>query len=163
MILSRTRTRAFPSVLPLALFLTLMSAAALSAQGAVPRPQDVFGFEAGADYKLASDSQIVEYFHRLDAASDRVKVVEIGRSVLGRPLLLAFISSADNIRRLDHWREVSERLALARGLNDDQAHQLANQGKWLYTICGNHSWYRTPRRRSCGTSTPATTTTATGT
>jgi hypothetical protein len=136
MILSRTRTRAFLSVLPLALFLTLMSSATLSAQGAVPRPQDVFGFKAGADYKLASDSQIVEYFHRLAAASDRVKVVDIGRSVLGRPLILAFISSTANIKRLDHWREVNERLALARNLTDDQAHQLAGEGKAIVWIDG---------------------------
>ncbi len=132
---SRTRTRAF-SVLSLALFLTLASSAALSGQGAVPRPQDVFGFEAGADYKLASDSQIVEYFHRLDAASDRVKVIEIGRSVLGRPMILAFISSADNIRRLEHWRQVNERLALARNLTDQQAHQLAREGKAIVWIDG---------------------------
>ncbi|MEJ2184557.1 MAG: M14 family zinc carboxypeptidase [Gemmatimonadota bacterium] len=136
MILSRTRTRAFLSVLPLVLFLTVTSSAALSGQGTVPRPQDVFGFKAGADYKLASDSQIVEYFHRLAAASDRVKVVDIGRSVLGRPMILAFISSAANIRRLDHWREVNERLALARGLNDDQAHKLANEGKVIVWVDG---------------------------
>ncbi|HKJ92034.1 MAG TPA: M14 metallopeptidase family protein, partial [Longimicrobiales bacterium] len=136
MILSRARTRPFLTVLPLALFLVLAGSATLAGQGAVPRPQDVFGFPAGADYKLASDSQIVEYFHRLDAASDRVKVVEIGRSVLGRPLILAFISSADNIRRLDHWREVSQQLALARGVTDEQAHKLAYDGKAIVWIDG---------------------------
>jgi len=47
---------------------------------------DVFGFAPGDDYKLASHEQIVEYFHKLDAASDRIVVEEIGKSSEGRPM-----------------------------------------------------------------------------
>ncbi len=101
----------------------------------IPHPRDTFGFEPGSDYKLATNDQIVDYFHRLDAASDRVKVVEIGRSVLGRPLLVAFISSAENIARLDDLRTTAE--ALARGQVDEaRARTLAATGKAVVWIDG---------------------------
>jgi hypothetical protein len=115
----------------------LTSAAAiadLAAQQSIPHPRDVFGFELGADYKLAKYDQIEAYFERLDAASDRVKVVRIGESVLGRSLLLAFISSEENIRQLDEYRDISERLARGRDLTDVQARQLAKEGKAIVWI-----------------------------
>jgi len=71
-------------------------------------------FEPGADYRMATNDQVLEYFRRLDAASDRVKVEEIGESVLGRPMVVAFISSAENIARLDEIRATAEGLARGR-------------------------------------------------
>ncbi|MDX1675356.1 MAG: hypothetical protein R3314_11225, partial [Longimicrobiales bacterium] len=79
----------------------------------VPHPRDVFGFEPGADYRLATHDRMLAYFRALDEASDRVKVEEIGTSVLGRTLIVAYISSAENIARLEEIRSTSE--ALARG------------------------------------------------
>ena len=38
----------------------------------VPSPKDVLGFTPGDDRKLASWGQVVDYFKKLDAASDRV-------------------------------------------------------------------------------------------
>ena len=61
-----------------------------------PAPSDVFGFEPGDDYKLASYDQLLEYYRQLDAASPRVVLQEIGNTVLGRPLLLLLISSEAN-------------------------------------------------------------------
>ena len=101
--------------------------------GQTPRPADVIGFEPGSDYKLAKWDQLVEYYRALDAESDRIELVEIGRSVLQKPLLLLTISSEDNLRRLDDWREMSESLARAR-IDDDTARRYADEGKavvWL--------------------------------
>lgn len=102
---------------------------------AIPHPREVFGFEPGADYRLATNEQIVAYFDRLDAASDRVRVVRIGESVLGRPMILAFISSAANIAALDRWRETAERLARGRGA-EEEARRLAAEGKAVVWIDG---------------------------
>ncbi len=68
---------------------------------AVPTPEAVIGHQVGADYKLAPWETIVDYFHQLDAASDRVAVREVGRSTEDNPYLLAVISSRDTIRELD--------------------------------------------------------------
>jgi len=106
------------------------------AQQAPPHPREVFGFEPGADYELADYGQMLEYFRRLDEASDRVLVEEIGTSVLGRPLILVYVSSEENIARLDRWRAISERLARARDLDDDEARRLAQEGRAIVWIDG---------------------------
>jgi hypothetical protein len=44
------------------------------------------------------------------------------------------ISSESNIERLEHWRTISERLARARGLTDDDARALAREGRAVVWI-----------------------------
>ncbi len=98
-------------------------------------PADVFGFEPGDDYKLASYEQLLEFYGQLDAASERVMLQEIGTTVLGRPLLLLLISSEDNLAQLDRWREIAGELAYAR-IDDALAQQHAEEGKAVVWIDG---------------------------
>ena len=63
------------------------------AQGRVPAPDSVFGFSPGADYKLATYDQLVDYFKKVDAASDRVKLFEAGQTSQGRTFYYALVSS----------------------------------------------------------------------
>ncbi|MBV9775075.1 MAG: peptidase M14, partial [Gemmatimonadetes bacterium] len=100
------------------LLVLLLVPAVLSAQqraSAVPPPQSVLGFGAGADGHLAAWSQIVDYFGRLDRASARVRVDTIGRTVQGRPMILATITSPANQARLEAIRRGQARLADPRG------------------------------------------------
>ena len=62
-------------------------------------------------------------------------MVEIGKSALGEPLLLLFISSEANLARLDEWRETSEKLARAR-VSEEEARLLAKQGRAIVWIDG---------------------------
>jgi len=87
----------------------------------VPTPADVIGFAPGTDYKLAHYEQIERYFRALDDASDRVLVEQIGESTLGRPLLLAIISTEENLRNRERYREISQRLAQVKDLTDAEA------------------------------------------
>jgi hypothetical protein len=100
----------------------------------VPRPDDVLGFRPGADRKLADYATIVKYFRALDAASNRVTVREIGPTAEGRTMIAAFISSEANLKKLDRYKEIARRLALARGLDDTQARALAAEGKTIVWI-----------------------------
>ena len=77
----------------------------------VPAPREVIGFTPGDDRKLASWSQIVDYFKRLERASDRVKFQELGKTTLGRPFVLATISSPSNLAKLDRFKEIQRKLA----------------------------------------------------
>jgi hypothetical protein len=104
--------------------------------GRVPEPKDVFGFTPGDDYKLASHAQLVDYFRKLDAASDRIVVEDIGQSVEGRPMILAFISSEANIKNRARYKEIARRLALARGVGETEARALAKEGKAIVWIDG---------------------------
>ena len=112
------------------------------AQNVIPKPIDVLGFEPGADYKLANYAQISSYLQQLDAASDRVEMIEIGTSVLGRPLYLMFISSEDNLKNKETYRLISEQLARGR-IDEGQARQLADEGKAIIWIdAGMHATER---------------------
>jgi hypothetical protein len=100
----------------------------------VPTAATIIGWEPGTDRKLVDSAQVYTYFQKLDAASDRIRVVEIGESVGGHPLQMAIISSEENMRQLERYRDISRRLALARGLTDDEAQQLATDGKAVVWI-----------------------------
>jgi len=102
----------------------------------VPSPEDVFGFQVGADYKLASHEQLLDYFSKLDAASDRLVVENIGQSTLGKPMILAVISSEANIKNRARYQDIARRLAMTRGVDEAQARALAKEGKAIVWIDG---------------------------
>jgi hypothetical protein len=122
----------------LALILTLSLATAgtgLFAQGNITPPK--FGqYTAGDDYFLGNYAQLVEYWGKLSKESDRMKVVEIGKTSEGRTMIMAIITAPANFKKLDRYKEISQRLARAEGLTDDQARALAAEGKSVIWIDG---------------------------
>ena len=102
----------------------------------ITTPRQQFGFDIGDDYRLATYTQFVEYWHKLDAESDRMRVVDIGRTAEGRPQLMAIITSPENFKKLDRYRDISRRLATVDGLNDEQARALAKEGKGIVWFDG---------------------------
>jgi len=120
--------RRTPRTLLLSLALVITISAASAAQG-ITTPRQFFGFNIGDDYQLATYDQFVEYWQKLDKESDRMKVVEIGKTAEGRPQLMAIITSPENFKKLDRYRDISRRLATVDGLTDDQARALAKEGK----------------------------------
>jgi hypothetical protein len=100
----------------------------LGARAQVPAPQDVIGFTLGSDYQLANYDQVLAYLRALASASDRVVLEEIGKSTLGKPMVLAFISTPENLRKRERYREINRRLALAKDLSQDEAQALAAEG-----------------------------------
>jgi hypothetical protein len=130
--------RAIRSIL--ALGLSWIAASTPGAAPAVPTPESVLGFAPCADYKLATYEEIAGYLQKLDAASDRMQLVDIGKTTEGRTELLAIISSEQNMRNLAKYKDVARRLALARDLTDEQARTLARDGKAIAWIdFGLHS------------------------
>jgi hypothetical protein len=102
----------------------------------VTSPKDQFGFNIGDDYKLANYTQFETYFRKLAKESNRMKLVEIGKTAEGRTQLMAIISSPANLAKLDRYKEISRKLAFADGLTDEQAHALAKEGKAVVWIDG---------------------------
>src|SRR3954452_482249 len=99
-------------------------------------PREQFGHDIGDDYYLANYTQYVEYLRKLDKESERMTVVEIGKTEEGRPELTAIITSPENHRKLAQYKEINRKLAVAEGLTDDQARQLAKDGKSVIWIDG---------------------------
>jgi Zinc carboxypeptidase len=114
----------------------------LRATAAVPSPREVVGFTPGDDRKLASWAQIVSYFERLARTSNRLRLDDLGRTTLGRPFVVATISSPANLARLQRFKEIQRQLADPRliGSNDAEAEKLIGEGRTIVLItCGIHS------------------------
>jgi hypothetical protein len=51
----------------------------------------------------------IEYFKKLDAASDHMTLVEAGTSTQGRTYYFALISTPANLKKVDRYREIARR------------------------------------------------------
>ena len=116
--------------------LLLLATAAAAAAQTVTTPKQHFGFNIGDDYQLATYTQFIDYWQKLDKESDRMKVVEIGKTAEGRSQLMAIITSPENHKKLERYKEISRKLATAEGLTDDQARALAKEGKGVVWFDG---------------------------
>lgn len=107
----------------------------------VPSPQTVLGFHPTDDKTIADWRQITDYFSKLDAASNRVSIREIGRTTLGKPLIVAFISASENIKNLEKYKQINQKLADPRTIkNAGELESLIKQGKTIVSIsCSIHS------------------------
>src|ERR1700761_7923537 len=95
----------------------------------ITTPKDQFGFNLGDDYQLTNYTQLTDYWKKLASESDRMKLVDIGKTAEGRTQLMAIVTSPENLKQLEHYQEISRKLALAEGLSDDQDRALAHEGK----------------------------------
>ncbi len=95
----------------------------------LPAPEEVFGFEPGADRRLVDYEQLVGYLETLAGASDRLELREVGRSPLDRPIYVLFASAPENLERLDELRAINRRLALDTGLSDAEREALVGAGR----------------------------------
>ncbi|MBE1300432.1 MAG: peptidase M14 [Alteromonadaceae bacterium] len=103
---------------------------------AIPTPEDVLGNPVGT-WHVRPD-QIVNYMQALAKASDKVNVVEIGRSHENRPLIHVFITSAKNHANLESIQAQHLKNWNASGDNTvaQDAPVIVNMG---YSIHGNES------------------------
>jgi murein tripeptide amidase MpaA len=126
------------------LIFSLICFADISHAQTIPSPKSVLGFHPTSDKTIADWTQITNYFSKIDAASDKIAVREIGKTTLGKPFIVAFISAAENIKNLDNYKRINQKLADPRKLveNGDinEAETLIKEGKTVVAIsCSIHS------------------------
>jgi hypothetical protein len=122
------------SVIPFLILLPKLAFAQL------PSPESQLGFQVGADRKLADWNEITRYFALLDQASDRVEVVELGKSTEGRPLIMAIVTAPENFSRRDDLLIIQRRLADPRLLPPDSLTSYLRRGRAVVMIsCSIHS------------------------
>ncbi|MEX2156602.1 MAG: M14 family metallopeptidase [Gemmatimonadales bacterium] len=95
---------------------------------AIPTPRSVLGFEPGEDRKLVEWPVLLRYYQALARASDRVDFRELGKTTLGAPFVALVISSPQNLRRLDRYRQINASLADPRGFRTSAAARAAATG-----------------------------------
>jgi len=128
-------------------FLILLLGGVVSFAQRVPAPEEILGFKVGADFHLATYQQAIEYFRALEQASPMIKLFEIGKTSMGKPMIYAVITSEENMGKLNLFKEISKKLSLAKGLTDDEARRLAAEGKAVVYIDGGLSIRPTYIRR----------------
>jgi hypothetical protein len=106
----------------------------------ITSPTEAFGFQPGADRKLADWKEITAYFQRLSSESDRVRYEEVGKTTEGRPFVTVTISAPENLARLEHYKQIEARLADPRKTTPEEAKQLVAEGKTVLVVtCNIHS------------------------
>lgn len=101
----------------------------------IPTPEQYLGYQIG-DWHVTHD-QLVGYFKVLDMASDRIEIVEYARSHENRPLIVAIISSPENLKNKDAIKKQHTDLSSAEkagSVNISKLPAVLWQG---YTIHGN--------------------------
>ena len=137
-----------PRRLPATLVTAALAAAALlapaaprplPAQGAtvgaaVPTPASILGWQPGTDRKLPSWKQVTDYWYALDKASPRVSVRTLGKTVQGRPFIVAFIAEPATLANLDRYRGIQRKLLDPRLRREGELETLLDQGKNVILI-----------------------------
>ncbi|PHN01597.1 M14 family metallopeptidase [Flavilitoribacter nigricans] len=104
---------------------------------AIPRPEEVIGFEVGADFHLATYEQSINYFQKLAEVSELVEIRQTGKTSEGRPWYYVLISAKENLAQIDRYRDISQQLAHpAEDLSREAALRLAEEGKAIVDISG---------------------------
>src|SRR5215471_16648285 len=113
---------------------------AASTFAAVPTPESHFGHKIGIDNELLDWAKVVTYFQALEKSSDRIKYIDLGKTVEGRPQIAVAISSAANIKNLEHYRDIQMRLSDSRRTTPAEAARLETEGKTIVLItCSIHA------------------------
>jgi hypothetical protein len=103
-------------------------------------PASVLGYPVGADRRLPHWATICGYFRRLAAASDRVRVTELGPGTLGAPLLLVTLAAPETLAQLDRYQAIQRVLADPRRCSPAAAEPLIAGGKTIVLLtCGIHA------------------------
>ena len=102
----------------------------------IPSPKEHFGFSIGDNYQLATFTQTEAYFQKLAASSNKVKLQVIGKTEEGRNQYMLIVSDPSNIKQLAKYKAISQKLARAESLSDEEAQQLSKDGKSVVWIDG---------------------------
>ncbi len=92
-------------------------------------PEKYFGFRPGDDRKLFDYEELIAYLQKLDEESPRLKLEEIGKSPMGKPMYIAFLSAEENIENLEQLRKINHELALNPDLSNTEREQMSNEGR----------------------------------
>jgi hypothetical protein len=123
-----------------ALLFLLITSGFASAQQHITSPTEAFGFKPGTDRKLADWKELVAYYQKLAGKTDRIQYRELGKTTEGRPFVALTISSPENLKNIDEYKEITHKLSDARITSPAQAEALIKRGKTILIVtCNIHS------------------------
>src|SRR5438552_40616 len=111
----------------------------ISANAQLKSPEQFLGYRIGTHF--TPHWKVVNYFQHVAAnASPMVKLQQYGETNEGRPLMVAFVSTGDNMQNLDNIRKNNLRLANMNSDNREAAVENTPVIVWLsYNVHGNEA------------------------
>jgi hypothetical protein len=109
----------------------------LPASKTVPSPDKILGYAIGTPDKLTHVADIYRYYRALEKASPCVRTFVTGKSEEGRDFMVVAVSDPQNIAQLDHYKDITAKLADPRKITPDVAAELEKTGKPFYWISGS--------------------------
>ncbi|MGC1107760.1 MAG: M14 family zinc carboxypeptidase [Candidatus Acidiferrales bacterium] len=109
----------------------------LPASSTVPSPDKILGYAIGTPNKLTHVADIYRYYHALEKSSPRVRTFITGKSEEGRDFMVVAVSDEQNIAQLEHYKDITAKLADPRKLSPDEAADLEKTGKPFYWLSGS--------------------------
>ncbi|HUF05581.1 MAG TPA: M14 family zinc carboxypeptidase [Aridibacter sp.] len=106
----------------------------------IPSPRDFFGYIAGAPGEMTNVGEIHAYYRAIAAATDRAKVVSLGKTAEGREMIALFIADSETIANLDDYVAKLNALSDPRKTGQAEAEKIIAGAKPIYWItAGLHS------------------------
>lgn len=105
-----------------------------------PTTTDAMGYRMGTARRLPTWQEIVSYFEKLAAASDRIELEILGESTQGRPYIAVHVSSPRNLENRNQLRETLGKLWDTRTIEERQVSGLVEAGRvTAFLLCSQHS------------------------
>ena len=115
--------------------------AARTTPDSLKTPDEFLGFKVGTDRRLARWDAIVEYLSMVDAASDRVRVRDLGTSTNGNPFIAVEVTASSTLKNIDRFKRLQRKLYFQEGApTDDERDEIVRDGKAVVVVtCNIHS------------------------
>lgn len=106
----------------------------------IPSPIEFFGVMPGSDRTMIRWDKLCEYYRLLGTLSKKLIVEEKGKTSEGNDFLILYVSSSENLQKLEEYRIISKKLADPRELNESEINDLCENGKVIcFQSYGLHS------------------------
>jgi hypothetical protein len=113
----------------------------------VPSPDKVLGYVVGTPNKLTYSKDLYRYYRELAKSTPRVRVFSAPeKSEEGKEQMLVAVGDENLLAKLDHYKDITAKLADPRRISEAEATALVGEGKVFYWASGSiHS----PETGSC--------------
>jgi len=120
--------------LTVALLLIAAGSTPQAQPSSIPTPSEFLKIKVGGDGVLATYEQIVSYLRDIASRSDRLKFEDLGPTTMGHPFANVIVTSPENMKKLEYYRDINNRLYDPRRTSETDAKRLIGEAKTIVAM-----------------------------
>src|SRR5262249_26175145 len=120
--------------LTVALLLIAASSTPQAQPSSIPTPSEFLKIKVGGDGVLATYEQIVSYLRDIASRSDRLKFEDLGPTTMGHPFANLIVTSPENMKKLEYYRDINNRLYDPRRTSEADAKRLIGEARTIVAM-----------------------------